>query len=407
MLLVTVGVLLAPVAVVAHWTRNVVTDTNTFVATVAPLADDPAFQAYLVDEIVTVVDEKVDIQGVTKDLFDGLSSLNLPPRAQDALALLEAPAVRGVESLIRSGAERVVTSNAFAQVWEEALRLSHTQIVAALEGETSSALVISGTGEVGIQLGPIIAEVKKQLVAQGFGLAANIPEVDRTIPIAQADALVQARTAYQLLDVLGAVLPWVSLLLIAAGVLVARRKSRALIWAGVTLGLSMALLAAGISVGRILFVNAISPADLPADLAGTVYDALVPLVPLVYATALSVGLAAVTVAVVAYLAGPFRGAIAVRRLTRDGARSLRGSAARSGVTTGRAGVWLYRARRYIRAAVGVAAAAVAIFWRPLTPAVIIWTACSPFWWCCCSSCCSARRTRCRPSLPTRRRNRPT
>lgn len=369
--LIAFGVLLAPVAVVSQWTKTVVTDTDTFVATVAPLADDPAFQAFLVTEIVGVVEEQVDIEALATDLFDGLASLDLPPRAQDALKLLEAPAVEGVRSLIRTAAERVVASDAFANVWEEALRLSQTQIIAALEGDTSSALVITDTGEVGIQLGPIIAEVKKQLVDQGFGLAANIPEIDRTIPIAQSDALVQARTAYQLLNLAGTWLPWVSLVLIAAGVLVARRRSLALIWAGVTLGLSMALLAAGVSVGRFFFINALSPDYLPSDLAGTVYDSLVPLV---YASALSVGLAAVTVAVVAYLAGPFRGAIAVRRLVTDGARHLRASAAGSGVTTGRTGVWLYRARRFIRAAVGIGAAAVALFWRPLTPPVIIWTA---------------------------------
>ena len=369
--LIAFGVLLAPVAVVSHWTRNVVTDTDTFVATVAPLADDPAFQAFLVTEIVTVVEEQVDIETVATDLFDGLAALDLPPRAQDALALLEGPAIEGVRSLIRTSAERVVASDAFATVWEEALRLSQTQIIAALEGDTSSALAISDTGEVGIQLGPIIAEVKQQLVAQGFGLAANIPEIDRTIPIAQSDALVQARTAYQLLNLAGTVLPWVSLLLIVTGVLVARRRSLAMIWAGITLGLSMALLAAGVSVGRLFFVNALSPDYLPSDLAGTVYDSLVPLV---YASALSVGLAAVTVAIVAYLAGPFRGATAVRRLVTDGGRHRRASAARSGVTTGRSGLWLYRARRFIRAVVGIGAAAVALFWRPLTPAVIIWTA---------------------------------
>ncbi|TFD33784.1 hypothetical protein [Cryobacterium cryoconiti] len=369
--LIAFGVLLAPVAVVSQWTKTVVTDTDTFVATVAPLAEDPAFQTFLVTEIVGVVEEQVDIEALATDLFDGLASLDLPPRAQDALILLEAPAVEGVRSLVRTAAERVVTSDAFANVWEEALRLSQTQIIAALEGDTSSALVISDTGEVGIQLGPIIAEVKQQLLAQGFGLAANIPEIDRTIPIAQSDALVQARTAYQLLNVAGTWLPWVSLTLVAAGVLVARRRSLALIWAGVTLGLSMALLAAGVSVGRFFVVNALSPEYLPSDLAGTVYDSLVPLV---YASALSVGLAAVTVAIVAYLAGPFRGAIAVRRLVTDGARHLRASAAGSGVTTGRTGSWLYRARRFIRAAVGIGAAAVALFWRPLTPAVIIWTA---------------------------------
>ncbi len=73
----------------------------------------------------------------------------------------------------------------------------------------------------------------------------------------------------------------------------------------------MALLAAGVSVGRFFVINALSPQYLTSDLAGTVYDSLVPLV---YASALSVGLAAVTVAIVAYLAGPFRSAIAVLAL---------------------------------------------------------------------------------------------
>ncbi|TFC91720.1 MULTISPECIES: hypothetical protein [Cryobacterium] len=368
--LIAVGVLLAPVAVVSQWTKTVVTDTDAFVATVAPLGDDPAVQAFLVTEIVGVVEEQVDIEALTSDLFDGLASLDLPPRAQNALALLKTPAVEGVRSLIRTAAERVVASDASAKVWEEALRLSQVQIIAALDGDTSSALVISDTGDVGIQLGPIIAEVKKQLVDQGFGLAANIPEIDRTIPIVQSDALVLARTAYQLLNVAGTWLPWLSLILIAAGVLMARRRYLALIWTGVTLGLSMALLAAGVSVGRFIFINALSPDYLPSDLAGTVYDSLVPLV---YASALSVGLSAVTVAVVTYLAGPFRGAIAVRRLVTEGARHLRASAAGNGAAIGRTGVWFYRTRSFIRAGVGIGAASVALFWRPLTPTVIIWT----------------------------------
>ncbi|MCY7289064.1 MAG: hypothetical protein LH624_12635 [Cryobacterium sp.] len=82
------------------------TDTDTFVATVAPLSDDPAFQAFLVSEMVGVVQEQVDLEALTTDVCDELAGLNLPPRAQNALALLEGPAIEGVRSLIRSTAER-------------------------------------------------------------------------------------------------------------------------------------------------------------------------------------------------------------------------------------------------------------------------------------------------------------
>jgi len=341
-LLIALGALLAPVAVVAFWTKAEVTDTSRFVATLAPLAENPVFQAFLVDEIVVAIESQVGIKTVASDLFDGLSSLDLPPRAAAALRLLEQPAVDGVRSLIRTAAEKIVTSEAFAQVWEEALRISHTQLVAALHGDESAALVIGETGEVGIALGPVLDAVKKQLVAQGFTLAERIPEVDRTIPLAQSDALVQARTAYQLLDILGFVLPWAGILLLAAGVIVARRRARALIWAGLSLALAMALLRAGIVIGRILFLGAVSPAYIPKGVSESIYDTATPFIT---GSALSIGLVGVTVAVVGYLAGPFRGAAVVRRFTTDTAGRFRASMERSGVSTGPFGEWLHRARR--------------------------------------------------------------
>jgi hypothetical protein len=370
-LLIAIGALLAPVSVVAYWTKGYINDTDRFASSLAPLAEDPAVQAFLVDEIVTVVNDNVDIGGITKNLFDGLSTLDLPQQAKDALGLLEQPAVQGVQGLIESAATRIVTSDAFAQLWEQAVRTSQTQVIAALEGESSSALSISDTGELGIQLGPIIAEVKTELVNRGFGLAQTIPEVDRTIVVAQSDALVQARTGYQLLNVLGFVLPVVSLGLIALGVLVARRRSRTLIWAGLALTAAMALLSAGIAVGRILFVNAVSPTYLPTGMSQSLYDAVVPFMN---TTALSVGLVGFTVAVVAYLAGPFHGSTLLRRATVRTSARLRVAAENNGVSTGRFGAFLYRYRRLAHVLIALAAAAVAIFWRPLPPAVIIWTA---------------------------------
>src|SRR3954447_16101241 len=46
--LIVVAVLLAPVAVVCGWAKWTLTDTDRFVATYAPLAQQPAVQAYVV-----------------------------------------------------------------------------------------------------------------------------------------------------------------------------------------------------------------------------------------------------------------------------------------------------------------------------------------------------------------------
>ncbi|PRZ14218.1 hypothetical protein [Nesterenkonia sandarakina] len=198
-------------------------------------------------------------------------------------------------------------------------------MTAVLSGDTSGAVVVSATGEVGIQLGPVIAAVKERLAAQGFALADRIPEVDRTVVVAQSEELVQARSAYRVLVLLGFVLPWVSLGLLAAGVLVASGRARVMIWVGLGLALTMALLGLGVTLGRIFTVAAVSQ-HLPADVAEAVYDALVPGL---YSTAVAVGVLGATSAVVAYLAGPFRGAVTVRRLTAQAVgRTRRGHAAR-------------------------------------------------------------------------------
>ncbi|MBO0594352.1 hypothetical protein I2485_07205 [Nesterenkonia sp. E16_7] len=371
-LLILLGVVMAPLAVVAAWTKAEVNDTDQFVATMAPIIEDPAFQAFLVEEITAAINEEIDIETVTSDLFDGIATLDLPPRASDALQLLEQPAVEGAQSQIRSTTERLIASDTFEQVWDQALRISHARLIAALSGDTSGAVVISESGEVGIQLGPLVASVKEQLTAQGFALAERIPEVDRTLVVAQSDELVQARTAYQAVDVLGFVLPWVGIGLITLGVLVAGRRARALIWAGVGLAFAMALLAIGVALGRVLAVAAVSPQYLPPEAAEAIYDALVPLL---YSTALALGTAGVTLAALSYFAGPFRGAVAVRRLTVDSAEHLRAAAENAGVTTGRFGAFLHRARRSIRIGITVIGAAVVLLLRPLTPEVILWTVC--------------------------------
>ena len=319
-ILIVLGVLLSPTAVITTWVKTELTDTAQFVETLGPLADDPAVQAVVVDEIVSIINENVNFQGITSDLFDGLATLNLPPRAAAALQLLEQPAVQGMQSLVRSVTERVVESPAFASTWRMALEVSHTQMLNVLQGDTSGALVLSDSGELGIQLGPIVDAVKTQLVQQGLTLAANIPEVNRTIPIAQADSLVQARTAYSVLDALGYWLPIISLILMAAGVVIAKKRPRALIWTGVAVAVMMAILGSGIAIGRIIFVSTVAPTHITAAAAGSIYDAIVPFLS---NAALSVGLVAVGVAIVAYLAGPFRGARSVRRLTTDTAARLR------------------------------------------------------------------------------------
>ena len=369
--LIVIGLVLAPAAVVANWAANELTDTDRFVATFAPLADDPAVQAYVADEIVTTIDANLDVEGITDQVFDGIDSLGLPPAASNALKLLRKPAVSGINSLIDITVNKFVKSQAFSDTFAQTLRITHGQLNATLAGDPNATVSISRNGEIGIELGPIIAQVKTALVNNGLTFAQNLPAIDKTIVVAQSDRAATLQTAYGLGVAAGAWLPWVSLAFLVAGALVARRRLVTLLATSISLAIIMILLGSGLRIGRIIFIASLSPLVMPTDAAGSIYDAVVRFVD---ATILAVAVLAITVAVVTWLSSSYRVPVALRSIYGGWMSALRRAGEARGVTTGRFGAWLYRQRVLVRVAIGVIAAAVILFVRPLTPAEIVWTA---------------------------------
>jgi len=368
--LITIGAVLAPVAVVSTWAKNSLTDTDRFVATFAPLARDHSVRQYVTDQTVAVINERIDIPQLTSDLFDGITELGTPPRATAAIEALKGPAASGVQSLIESRVATFVESETFADVWTQALRISHRQLVAAMANDPDAALRLGGDGTIGIQLAPIIDAVKSALVDQGIGFASQIPSVDRTITVAQSDALPAAQLGYGAAVVAGVWMPWVALGFLAAGVLVARRRSTALISASIVLAVVMAALAIGLAIARAVFVTSVSPSILPTGVSQVLFDRVAGGMR---ATTVSVIVLAVVVAVVGWFAGPFDTPRRLRALARSAAGEVRRFGEERNVTTGRVGAWIYRQRVLLRALVAVIAALVVVFGRPVSPPLIIWT----------------------------------
>jgi hypothetical protein len=212
--------------------------------------------------------------------------------------------------------------------------------------------------------------VKQRLEERGVGFAAAIPEVDRSIVIAQDDAFVLIRTIYTLAVAVGTWLPWIVLLLLTAGVLVAKRRSNALVWTAGGFALTMAILAAGIGIGRTFFIGTVSPSIMPSDTAEVVYDGLLELM---LSTILALFVLAVLIALIAWFSGPSRPARAVRGFATAGFSSVRRSAASHGVTTGAFGVWLDRWRGLVYGAIAVAASVAVLLSRPVTTGMIVTT----------------------------------
>lgn len=366
--LLVLAVVLAPVATMGTWARLQVVDTDRFVATFAPLASDPDVQDFVADEVTTAIDEQVDIAAVVGEVFDGIRSLGLPPRADTALTLLEGPAANGAISLIDGVVNDVVRSDQFADIWAQSLRFTHERATAILQNEPGTAVQLGEDGAVTIELGVVIDRVKQVMSERGIGLADVIPEIDRSIPIAQADALVLVRTVYQIADIGGFWLPWVVVALLVAGVLLVRDRPRALFWTSAGFALVFLLLTAGVGIGRGVFIRAVSPSIMPAPAASSLFDQLTSLLA---GTIAALALVGVLAALWAWSAGSGRTAVALRGLVDSGFTSVRRGAERRRLTTGAFGRAVDRFRGPIYIVGALLAMLVLIATRPVSFGTVV------------------------------------
>ena len=318
--LIVLGCVLAPVAGLAVWTDNQISDTDRFVRSISPLIEDPDVQARLTDRVTTTIFEYVDVQGIADDAVDALVDQGLPVRVGDRLQNLTPTLASAVTGFVHDKVAELVASDAFVGAWNQALAAAHRQMNSVLSGE-SEAIVIRGDS-VYLDLAPFIDLAKERLSAAGLTAVDLVPEVHPTIELAQADTLVRAQTAYSTLNTVAGVLPWIVLGLLVVGVYLARNRFRAMVGAGLGLVLSMVVLAAGLLVARSLLVDAVPSGGAPAAAAG--FDIVV--------TYLRLGLRAVVVlglviALAGFLAGRSESAVRIRRWSADRLHSIRGPAA--------------------------------------------------------------------------------
>jgi hypothetical protein len=366
-LLIVLACLLAPLSVVAVWARNQVTNTDRYVATVAPLAEDPAIQNAIADQITAQVFTYIDVRGLTNEVVDALATRGLPPRLADQLQALTVPIASGVEGFTRTQVGKVVQSQAFADAWVQANRVAHDELVKALTGEGGGAITVEDN-RVSVNMAPFIQTVKQQLTAAGFTLAARIPEVNASFTVFQSDSITRARSAFNLLNTLGVWLPVIVLILIVLGVYVARDHRRALVGAGLGVALGMLVLALGLAIFRSIYLNGV-PADvLPHDAAAVLYDTIVRFLRAGLRTVLVLGL---VVAAGAFLTGQSVTAVRTRESLARAIGWLQGGAEQAGLRTGPVGGWVHRHKRALRIGAVVAASLALVFWSRPTGKVVI------------------------------------
>ncbi|MBJ3805795.1 hypothetical protein JGB26_01420 [Streptomyces flavofungini] len=236
-MLLVLACLLVPVGAVSTWAKYEIEDADAYVATMAPLASDPAVR----DAVTAAVTDSV-----AKEIHAG-------------------PLQSAVESFLRDAVHSFTETGAFQAAWNAANRAAHDAV--------QSALTHDSDGAVTIDLAPITEQVKHQLTEEGTPFANRIPVRHTEVTVMKAQDLSHFRKGFRMLQVAGLWLPVAAVLLAVGGILLAVRRRRAVTATALGAALGAGVLAAAVAVGRGLTLDDLPP-DVSRAAAGAVYDAL-------------------------------------------------------------------------------------------------------------------------------------
>ncbi|MGO9872885.1 MAG: hypothetical protein ACLPVY_03720 [Acidimicrobiia bacterium] len=313
--------LFVTIGVTSVWVHKTTYQTNAWLATVGPLAKDVRIQAALATWTTSEVNQAVD----TEAFFDKF----LPPIAQP----LAAPLSTAVDSFVAEAAQRFFASPAFVKIWLVANRDAHADIVRVLNGKGAVNVT---DGKVRLNLLPVIDQVLQSVNERTHGrFASKISSITSLTPDAARAKLSQAlghplppdfgtftvfekqqlsavQRGAQLLDELMYAIVIAALVLLVSAFVVAPDRRRIAIWVGLsTVGFLIAFRATTRASGKHV-VSIVLP---------EYRDATQAVVSRVLTSYLDVTLVALliflVVAVVAFLAGPARAAVAIRQRVAD------------------------------------------------------------------------------------------
>lgn len=172
--LIVLAAVLSVLSVVAVWANSIVGDTDRYVATVGPLADNPEVQTAITNRASAAILAQIDVKALVAELSAVAAQNGVPPRAAQLIGGLTGPIESGLKELVTSTVRRVVASGAFETLWIEANRIAHSALDKALTGKGGGAVALKND-DVTIDVGPIVAKAKGELVEAGLNGPARSP----------------------------------------------------------------------------------------------------------------------------------------------------------------------------------------------------------------------------------------
>jgi hypothetical protein len=294
--LIVLAAVIGLVSALNVWVKRQALSTDNWTSASANLLENDeirnALSVYLVDQLYENVDVGQALTG------------RLPPQTKPIgpalAAALEPALVRTTNSIL--GRPRV------QQLWENANRRAHQLFIAVLNGDHE--LLQSTDGNVVLNLRPLVEEVEAE-TGLGGRLNERLPPDAGQIVVMQGNQLEVARSTVKTIRVLSYLLSFLVIALFAAAVYIARGRRRTMLLA---IGISMLLVGLLVLVARRLGGNYLVDAlTSNPDAKQPVSAAWAIGTDLLRNVGINVVIYGVLTIFAAWIAGPSRVAVALRR----------------------------------------------------------------------------------------------
>lgn len=305
-LLVVLFAIVAPLSLTSIWAVRTVTDTNRWVDTLQPLAEDPVITNYVADKGTQLLFEQLDVQ---KQIADLLPKVAAP---------LAAPLTKQLQGYTDTEMRKLVGSQWFRDFWKKENTFTHSTAVDILTGKTPPEP--SNARRLVIALTPALVQAIDNLNARGVTVFNPIRDklvTDKNLTLQLfSNKQLKAVQGYLNLAIRLKTLIWILTIALGVGAVLTsmdrRRGTMRVLGAGI---ISSLVILAALTVGRSIFISSADPGS--QQFAQHIWDILLRYLRRLLVWSLLIFAAA---DLVLWVTGPSTWAVAVRRAASKGSK---------------------------------------------------------------------------------------
>ena len=308
-ILVVLASLLIPISVISAWAITTVTNTDQYVATMAPLARNDIITEHLATKATDALFSTHVVQNKVTNA--------LPSKAKPIVQ----PIVTQVKSYVHGVALKVFQSEQFGKLFDALNRRTHQTVVDVLTGKQTKLTKALNNSQVALNLTPQLNQIINKLNDRGVRLFKPIPTKNSQLGfvVVSKSQISKFSGFFNVLVTLGWAVPVVAVVLGVLSVVVAAERRKTLLRVALGVALFTMVLLGVLAWGRTTFLNGAASHHLDTAVAAAVWDTLLRFLKQDMRWML---LAAVLVALGAWVAGPARYAVWIRTKTAAGGRWL-------------------------------------------------------------------------------------